>query len=823
MRSHIKLWVLILSILTVFALAACDEQPPAAQSQGEAVSSLAESESSVTEGNVPESSPEEAASASSSEETESEASHEESEASQPEESMDPNALQAYEDAVAILDDMKSMRIEFEVVTVKQVGTDSFEDKAVGFIQYAGLSTISPRAMVTTTHILGEDQFESVENYAANHAYYSFTDEDYAYKCDQSFDEFFERQIPYKLLSPDCYASVVFDPEDPAVILFSEGHTPEPWISGLSEYYWDIDFSAEGWARITEGTVTELYYNVTYMRGSATYTCEYRIKPAFEDLTQEDLIRPAKREYITVSDLSVPYALRYAACGINRYRQGSYVLYEEFYNYGHEDLKISEITINTCPDDSMEQALHATEIVSLFDGDKLLFTTSLYQKYVDGKTYMSEQEGVWGEESAVGLPAAYMNHEFLKTLPLPSYADFRSINIETVGSFIILDGELKPGAAAPYLRRAGMLESFNEGRYENSTTSSLACRFAIDRDTGLLTAAQVMLVAQTTVRNGQLIAYYRDLSLSTGAFGAYAAIFEAPSPDEEIPDEERPTPLFYQVTDEKGNKAYLLGTIHVGDSMTAYLPQSIYDALNSSDALAVESNLNTFEERLGADEELAQAYYDSLFFNDDTTLQDFLNDPELYKQTELMLFAMGYGNYATTIKPAAAASIMDDWLMSGFGYLDSEKGVDMRLLNLAEEAGKKIYEIEDPKAHYNTLTDYSKETQVMILEEALSMEKWDTMYSTLYLYQLWCGGDEELLKEAVSTPLPEDATPEEKEYYEEYTKKMITERDKIMADGIKSYLKSGETVFVAVGLAHVIGEDGIIDQLKEAGYTVTRVE
>ena len=89
MRSHIKLWVLILSLLTVFALAACDEQPPAAQSQGETVSSLAESESSVTEGNVPESSPEEAASASSSEETESEASHEESEASQPEESRIP--------------------------------------------------------------------------------------------------------------------------------------------------------------------------------------------------------------------------------------------------------------------------------------------------------------------------------------------------------------------------------------------------------------------------------------------------------------------------------------------------------------------------------------------------------------------------------------------------------------------------------------------------------------------------------------------------------------------------------------------------------------
>ena len=72
-------------------------------------------------------------------------------------------------------------------------------------------------------------------------------------------------------------------------------------------------------------------------------------------------------------------------------------------------------------------------------------------------------------------------------------------------------------------------------------------------------------------------------------------------------------------------------------------------------------------------------------------------------------------------------------------------------------------------------------------------------------------------------IPEGATTEEKAYYEEYVEKMITERDKIMADGIKSYLKSGETVFVAVGLAHVIGENGIVDQLREAGYTVTSVE
>jgi len=76
---------------------------------------------------------------------------------------------------------------------------------------------------------------------------------------------------------------------------------------------------------------------------------------------------------------------------------------------------------------------------------------------------------------------------------------------------------------------------------------------------------------------------------------------------------------------------------------------------------------------------------------------------------------------------------------------------------------------------------------------------------------------------VAMELPPDATPEEKAYFEEYRQKMVVERDKIMTDGICGYLESGETVFVAVGLAHVIGEGGIVDQLTALGYTVTRVQ
>ena len=39
---------------------------------------------------------------------------------------------------------------------------------------------------------------------------------------------------------------------------------------------------------------------------------------------------------------------------------------------------------------------------------------------------------------------------------------------------------------------------------------------------------------------------------------------------------------------------------------------------------------------------------------------------------------------------------------------------------------------------------------------------------------------------------------------------------------KGYLESGDTVFFAVGLAHLIAEDGLVFTLRDAGYTVELV-
>jgi uncharacterized protein YbaP (TraB family) len=52
--------------------------------------------------------------------------------------------------------------------------------------------------------------------------------------------------------------------------------------------------------------------------------------------------------------------------------------------------------------------------------------------------------------------------------------------------------------------------------------------------------------------------------------------------------------------------------------------------------------------------------------------------------------------------------------------------------------------------------------------------------------------------------------------------MSTDRNAAMLEAAKEYLESGDTVFYAVGLAHILAEDGLVNTLRSAGYTVEPV-
>ena len=52
--------------------------------------------------------------------------------------------------------------------------------------------------------------------------------------------------------------------------------------------------------------------------------------------------------------------------------------------------------------------------------------------------------------------------------------------------------------------------------------------------------------------------------------------------------------------------------------------------------------------------------------------------------------------------------------------------------------------------------------------------------------------------------------------------MLTDRNIGMADKAEEYLDSGKSVFFAVGAAHMVDSDGVVQLMKDRGYTVERI-
>jgi len=268
--------------------------------------------------------------------------------------------------------------------------------------------------------------------------------------------------------------------------------------------------------------------------------------------------------------------------------------------------------------------------------------------------------------------------------------------------------------------------------------------------------------------------------------------------------------------------YLFGTIHVGDVRTGFLPAAFYDAFSASDSLAIECNSTAFEEQLEKDDALSEKVTAASFYMDGTTTKDHISDPEVYDRALQYLKATGsYNMNALQMKPIVWNQTIENRVLS-FGYtLSPEMGMESRLEQLAKEQNKPILEIESALFQLEMLGNFSDPLQELILRSGMEAPTQAIWQSVHELYDLWCIGNEEALIQEMKTDLS-DMTEEEKALYAEYDKAMIVDRNEGMLKAAIDYLESGETVFYAVGLAHLLTDNGLVFTLRDAGYTVELV-
>ena len=258
-------------------------------------------------------------------------------------------------------------------------------------------------------------------------------------------------------------------------------------------------------------------------------------------------------------------------------------------------------------------------------------------------------------------------------------------------------------------------------------------------------------------------------------------------------------ILWKISKNNIKTSYLYGTIHVSDVEITTLPKPVSKALNESGQFVMEA-LPDFEQ--------LTLFSQSMFFNDGTLLSSLVDKP-IYENTKQILAAYRLG--------ADAVSVMKPWAAFLLMNYPPDEGepLDMVLLSLAKQNGSQVAGLETLKEQGELFSGLTIPEQVKLLTDTVChydlVEQDFQAMKAFYLKR-----DLDGLYNYVQRYSMED-----KPIYEKLMKKLIEDRNYIMAERMRPILKKGNA-FVAIGAMHLAGKEGVLALLEKQGYSVSPV-
>jgi len=251
--------------------------------------------------------------------------------------------------------------------------------------------------------------------------------------------------------------------------------------------------------------------------------------------------------------------------------------------------------------------------------------------------------------------------------------------------------------------------------------------------------------------------------------------------------------------------YIGGTIHILRESDRPFPPEFDRAYDESEILVFETDpaqMNT--------PEVQQALMDGAVYADSQTLDKVLS-AETYKKLEEYCVANSI--------PVANINQFKPWMvMMMFLGMETQKrgvfqeGVDLFYYSKAIADQKSVEELETIEEQIKVITSMGDENEsAFILYSIDDLKKLDEIFDKMIT--AWKTGDELSLFDM----FVKDAKQEFPKLY----KTMFVDRNMNWLPGIEEYLVTPKTEFVLVGIGHLVGEDGVITQLKKLGYKVEK--
>jgi len=286
-----------------------------------------------------------------------------------------------------------------------------------------------------------------------------------------------------------------------------------------------------------------------------------------------------------------------------------------------------------------------------------------------------------------------------------------------------------------------------------------------------------------------------------------------------PEAERPTPeeaaagmraavdsgLLWKAT-KGGRTVWLYGTIHVAKLAWAYPGPDVMHALLESDTVALELDVTD----PGVLDRLRHA------------IERRPGAPALPEALQRRLDAQMAANCVApdslaSLRPEMQAVTVDLMTARQFG-LYPEYGIDMVIAGVATSTHKPIRSLETPESQASLLvSDDPAETARTVGDVLDELEGGNSPRMLQRLAGDWQRGDLADLQGYAKWCQCLDTARQRADF-----KKLIDDRNPLMADKIVRWHDEGKSLFVAVGSLHMTGRVGLPELLKARGFQVERV-
>jgi len=315
-----------------------------------------------------------------------------------------------------------------------------------------------------------------------------------------------------------------------------------------------------------------------------------------------------------------------------------------------------------------------------------------------------------------------------------------------------------------------------------------------------------------------------MSLRTAAFAllAFAATAceqkapapAAPAPPEPTPEATAPAPVELVAnpavwrTGDADTTIYLFGTVHILPPELEWRTPKIDSALSGSKAVYFETDLDPAPNDIMPVLQKLGMYPPSERLSDKLSEADRAALQKAAGELGLPAFQLD------AMKPWLAGITIAEAMVTKAGY-DVNSGVERKLAPTAIAAGKEIRKLETVEQQLLAFADVPEKAQLRFLMDGVrQMNEEPAILGEMV--KAWAAGDTARLEHIMI----EEDFQEMPEIYDA----ILVKRNSDWARKIDRLVK-GEpgTFFIAVGAAHLVGKDSVIEKLKPFGLAAERVE